>query len=127
MDIIEKMGNRLYFLIVTLALGAFFLNACDTKFKPVPRKSLENPSVKDPITIFCGPDCSSCGFSVDKCLSLVKSNLGRLCGRGEKKNCYTLWMQYSKTCHAICSSPDKNLADEKKIATMSLHEDGHPR
>ena len=137
--------DKLYIGLFLVVLGAFFLNACGKKYPSKSVKSSATTVAKDPVTVFCGVDCSGCGYSVDKCLSLVKGNLPNLCRSnnqsnsvGKKENCYMLWMKYAKTCRSLCAAPRKiygnnpdnnfgnNLADEKKMTTMTVFEGGHP-
>jgi hypothetical protein len=123
--------DKLYIGLFLVVLGAFFLNACGKKYPVIPKKSSATIVSKDPIAVFCGVDCSGCGYSVEKCLSLVKGNLPALCRNNKKENCYRLWLKYANTCRSLCAAPNKtlgdlSLADEKKLTSMTVFEGGHP-
>ena len=109
-------------------LLAFLLTCCEEKHPIILKKPTPTIAVKDPVGVFCGLDCSGCKFNADKCLSLVKANLPVLCNGGANKNCYTLWLQYAKTCQSLCGISDKTktLADEKKFTRIGSVEGSHP-
>lgn len=96
------MKPFLLFLSLIVALSS--MTGCKKKSgaKSSPPLSLTADQAKNPVGVFCGSDCSNCGFNVTKCLTLLKENLPNLCGGPYKTNCYTLWMSYSKTCYALC-------------------------
>jgi hypothetical protein len=126
--------DKIYIGLFLVVLGAFFLNACGKKYPAISTKPPLTTVIQDPVAVFCGADCSGCGFSVEKCLSLVKGNLPTLCQHNnqhsKKENCYMVWLKYAKTCRSLCTTSgkasDKALADEKKLTTMTVFEGGHP-
>ena len=102
-----------------LCLALLSLTACkDSDPKPT-KSALPSYNAKDPVGVFCGSDCSGCGFNVKKCLSLVKANLPSLCNP-KTNNCYRAWMRYAKTCEYLCAHAHKSLAGEENLINITF-------
>lgn len=109
-------------LLISIAV-AVFLGGCDDAPQKVPYKDTPSFNAKDPVGIYCRPDCSGCDFNADRCKQMVKSNLGSLCENSAENNCYTTWVKYSQTCEYLCRPNDPHLAGQAELVNVMFNED----
>lgn len=87
-------------------LGVVFLTSlltgCNDDPVVVPYKDPPSFNARNPVGVFCRPDCSGCDFNVNHCKKLVSANLPSLCDNTEDSNCYSLLMTYTQTCDYLC-------------------------
>jgi hypothetical protein len=108
--------------IIYIFLG-MSLSGCEDKKQAVPYKDIPSINAKDPVGVFCRPDCSGCDFDVNRCKQMVQSNLASLCENSSENNCYTTWLKYSQTCEYLCHPNDPNLASQAELVNITFTED----
>jgi|GEM_PF-6608671 len=109
-------------LIISIFLGCFLLG-CDEESQTVHYKDVPAFNAKNPVGLYCQPDCSGCDFNADRCKQMVKSNLGSLCENSEDNNCYTTWIKYSQTCEYLCRPSDPHLVGQAELVNIMFNED----
>lgn len=103
-------------LVLLICIGGLYFFK-PTRYEAV-KETMDSVNIKNPIGFFCGADCSDCDHSVDRCLEILKANLGDLCGKSPEKDCYTVWTEYSKTCQYLCAKPMTPLTTAAKMVNL---------
>lgn len=111
------MDGTKFLLMIVLSL---FLGGCEDPNRPIAIPLVSpDPLPTDPMSTFCGANCSLCGYSQEKCLNVLQANLGDLCNN-DKENCYLKWKQYAHTCKTICTNMQKVDHDIRTTNAMTF-------